>query len=63
MIINIWDDITIFFKPVIDFFKDLWTTMQDFLLQYMSQDVLNILIFGIVVAIILIIILAIINRE
>ena len=63
MILNVWDDIMIFFDPIIDFFKELWTTIQDFLLQYMSQDVLNILIFGIVVAIVLIVILAIINKD
>lgn len=63
MILSIWTDIQDFFRPVTDFFTDLWNSIRDFLLQYMSQDVLTILIFGIVVAIILIIVLAIMNKS
>ena len=63
MILSIWTDIQDFFRPVTDFFTDLWNSIRDFLLQYMSQDVLTILIFGIVVAIILIVVLAIMNKN
>ena len=63
MISSIWTDIQDFFRPITDFFIDLWNSIRDFLLQYMSQDVLTILIFGIVVAIILIVVLAIMNKN
>ncbi len=63
IIANILDDVLDFFSPVIDLFKDLWTDISNFFLQYMSQNVFNILVFGIVVAIILIIVLAVINRD
>ena len=63
MILSIWTDIQDFFRPVTDFFTDLWNSIRDFLLQYMSQDVLTVLVFGIVVAIILIIVLAVMNRN
>ena len=63
IIANILDDVLDFFSPVIDLFKDLWTDISNFFLQYMSQNVCNILVFGIVVAIILIIVLAVINRD
>ena len=63
MILSIWTDIQDFFRPITDFFTDLWNYIHDFLLQYMSQDVLTVLVFGIVVAIILIIVLAVMNRN
>lgn len=63
MILSIWTDIQDFFRPVTDFFIDSWNSIRDFLLQYMSQDVLSVLVFGIVVAIILIVVLAIMNRN
>ena len=63
IIANVLDDLLDFFAPVIDLFKDLWTDISNFFLQYMSQNVFNILVFGIVVAIILIIVLAVINRD
>ncbi len=63
MILSIWTDIQEFFRPITDFFGDLWNSIRDFFLQYMSEDVLTILIFGILVAIILIVVLAIMNRN
>lgn len=63
MILNIWDDTVDFFEPIITFFKNIWNDINTFLLQYMSQDVLNIFVFGIIVAIILFVVLAIINKK
>ena len=63
MLLNIMSDFNNFFKPVIVFFEDLWNSIHDFLLQYMSEDVFNIFIFIIIIAIILFIVLAIINRD
>ena len=63
MTLDILSDISEFFDPVIKFFQDLWTNIENFLLEYMSKDVLNVLIFGILIAIILIIVLAIMNRD
>ena len=63
LILDVLSDITDFLEPVITFFKNIWNAFQNFFLQYMSQDVLTILIFGIVVAIILIVVLAIMNRN
>jgi len=60
---DIWEDTVDFFDPIIQFFKDLWNNINHFLLQYMSQDVLNVLVFGIVITFILIIVLAIMNRN
>lgn len=63
IILSMFDPIIDFFKPIITFFKDIWNDINSFLLQYLSQDVLNIFIFGILVAVILIVVLAIINRN
>ncbi|HIR75126.1 TPA: hypothetical protein IAB95_06485 [Candidatus Ventrenecus avicola] len=63
LILSVLSDIEYFFRPVIEFFGDLWNTIKDFFLQYMSENVFNILIFGIGVAILLIIVLAIMNRD
>ncbi len=60
---NIFNELLEFFRPVLDFFKDIWADIQSFFLQYVSEDVFNILVFGIVVAMVLIIVLAVINRK
>ncbi len=63
IVLNVLEPIIEFFEPVISFFKDIWNDIHSFLLQYMSQDVFNIFVFGILVAIALIIVLAIMNRN
>lgn len=63
MLTTLWDEIGNFFDPIIDFFRDLWTSIQDFLLQYMSQEVLNIFILLILVGIVMFVVLAIINKN
>ena len=63
MILNIFDDLQDFFSPVVDFFVNIWHSIQDFFLQYMSQGAFNIFIFISIVAIILFVVLAIINRD
>ncbi len=61
--LDIASSINEFFDPVISFFKEIWGNIQHFLLQYMSSDVLNILVFGILIAVVLIIVLAVVNRK
>lgn len=63
MILDIWQDTLDFFEPIVTFFKNIWNDINTFLLQYMSQDVLNIFVFGILIAIILFVILAVMNRK
>ncbi len=63
IILSIFDPILDFLKPITDFFKETWYDINAFLLRYMPQDVLNIIIFGILVAIILIVVLAIVNKN
>jgi len=63
IILDFFEPITEFFEPIISSFKDIWNDITSFLLKYMSQDVLNILVFGILIAIILIIVLAIMNKN
>ena len=63
LILDILDTINDFFKPVISFFQGIWDQIRNFLLQYMPGDVINILVFGILIAISLIVVLAIVNRK
>ena len=63
MLTTLWDEIGNFFDQIIDFFRDFWTSIQDFLLQYMSQDVLNIFILLILVGIVMFVVLSIINKN
>ena len=63
LILDILDDTKDFFEPFMIFLTNLWNTMKGFFLQYMSIDAFNILFFGIAVAVILMIVLAIMNRN
>ena len=63
LILDVLADLEYFFRPIIEFFSDIWTSIRDFFLQYMSENVFNVLIFGIGIAILLIIILAIMNKD
>ncbi len=63
LILDFLDTINDFFRPVISFFQEFWNQIRAFLLQYMPGDVINILVFGILVAIILIVVLAIVNQK
>ena len=61
--LDILDAASDFFHPIISFFQGIWDQIRSFLLQYMPGDVINIFIFGILIAIILIVVLAIVNRR
>ena len=63
LMLNVFDPILDFFEPIITFFKELWYDINSFFLQYMPQNVLNIIVFGILIAMILIIVLAIVNKN
>lgn len=63
LILDILDDTKDFFEPFMIFLTNLWNTIKGFFLQYMSIDAFNILFFGIAVAVILMIVLAIMNRN
>ena len=63
LVLDILDTINDFFRPVISFFQGIWDQIRNFLLQYMPGDVINILVFGILIAISLIVVLAIVNRK
>lgn len=52
-----------FIDPIVSTVKDLWYDFSSFFLRYMSEDVFNILVFGIVIALVLIIVLAVINKN
>lgn len=63
MILDFASDAKEFFSPLLDLMKDLWSNINGFLLQYMPQNVASILIYGILIAIALIIVLAIMNKN
>ena len=63
LILDILDVTKDFFDPFMTFFNNLWNAIKGFFLQYMSIDAFNILFFGIAVAVILMIVLAIMNRN
>ncbi len=63
LILDILDDTKDFFEPFMIFLTNLWNTIKGFFLRYMSIDAFNILFFGIAVAVILMIVLAIMNRN
>lgn len=62
-ILTIKGDFTSLFNSIKEFFIGIWEKIEGFFLQYLSQDVFNIFIFGIVVILILFILLAIMNRD
>jgi len=67
IILNFFNDflnaLSEFIDPIVSTVKDLWYDFSSFFLRYMSEDVFNILVFGILIAIILIIVLAVMNRN
>ena len=63
MILNLKDELLNFLEPIVDFFKSVWQDIQNFCLQYMSQDVFNIFIFALIISMIMLVALAIINRD
>lgn len=63
LIMDVFSMVQSFFKPILDFFYDIWYQLNSFLLQYMSQEVINIFLCGIGFALLLIIILAIMNHK
>ena len=63
MILNLKDELLNFLEPIVDFFKSVWQDIQNFCLQYMSQDVVNIFIFALIIGMIMLVALAIINRD
>ena len=63
LILDILDDTKDFFEPFMTFLTNLWIAIKGFFLRYMSIDAFNILFFGIAVAVILMIVLAIMNRD
>ena len=63
MILNLKDELSNFLEPIVSFFKTIWQDIQNFCLQYMSQDVFNIFIFALIIGMIMLVALAIINRD
>ena len=49
--------------PIQDFFLKIWNDLNEFLLHYMPQDIINMFLIVIVAAVVLFILLAIINRD
>ena len=63
LILDILYDTKEFFEPFMTFLTNLWNSIKDFFLRYMSIDTFNILFFGIAIAIVLIVVLSIMNRD
>lgn len=63
ILVDLWDTFLDFIEPLTSFFKEAWQDINSFLLRFMSQDVLNILAFGIIIAILLIVVLAVMNNK
>ena len=57
------DELLDLLEPVITFFKDIWLDMRSFCLQFMSEDVFNIFIFGVFIVFLMLVTLAIINHD
>ena len=62
-ILTIMGDFKAIYNSIKDFFINIWNDIQNFLLQYFSQNVLNVFIMGLLLIIILFIILAIMNKN
>lgn len=62
-ILTIKGDFTSIFNSIKEFFIGIWDKIEGFFLQYISQDVFNVFIFGIIILLLLFIILAIMNRD
>ena len=52
-----------FFEPAVDFFKDLWRPVREFLLRSMDEQTMHILIVMVLIVIALFIFLAFANRD
>ena len=63
MILNLKDELLNFLEPIIDFLKSIWQDIQSFCLQYINQDVFNIFVFALIIGMIMLVALAIINRN
>ena len=63
MTLNLKDELSNFLEPIVSFFKTIWQNIQNFCLQYMSQDVFNIFVFVLIIGMILLVALAMINRD
>ncbi len=61
--LSLKDELLDLLEPVITFFKDIWLDMRSFCLQFMSEDVFNIFIFGVFIAFLMLVALAIINHD
>jgi len=63
IVTDLWETFLDFVNPVVSFFKDLWNDINSFLLKYIPQDALNIIVVGVIIAIILVVVLAIVNNK
>ncbi len=63
LILDILSDTKDFFEPFMTFLTGLWNSIKGFFLQYMSLEAFNVIFLAIIIAVILIIALAIINRD
>ncbi len=61
--LSLKDELLDLLEPVITFFKDIWLDMRSFCLQFMSEDVFNIFIFGVFIVFLMLVTLAIINHD
>lgn len=61
--LSLKDELLSFLEPFVTFFKDVWGDIRTFFLQFMSEDVFNIFVFGLLIAAIMLIALAIINHD
>lgn len=61
--LSLKDELLDLLEPVITFFKDIWLDMRSFCLQFMSEDVFNIFIFGVFIVFLMLVALAIINHD
>lgn len=62
-ILTVKGDMTTIFNSIKEFFINIWLKIENFFLRYMSKDIFNVFVFGIILMIILLIILAIMNRD
>ena len=61
--LSLKDELLDLLEPVITFFKNIWLDMRSFCLQFMSEDVFNIFIFGVFIVFLMLGALAIINHD
>ena len=62
-ILSIQTDIQDFFEPLLDAFANTWDMIKHFFLKFMDAETLNILFYALIVLAVMLILMAVINKN